>query len=422
MRATKEVSPKSLLALALAFAALPCLAQQYPPLPAAPSNSPPDMTQSANLQPAPLLAPGQLDALLAPVALYPDPLLSQILAASTYPLEIVEASRWLDQNHTLQSAPLVDAARSQGWDPSVAALVAFPDVLKNLDRDIRWTSSLGNAFLAQQGDVMDAVQRLRRRAQASGALQTSQEEAVTTETQGNQSAIDIEPADPQMIYVPQYDPMSVWGAPMDGFYPLPWYPGVAFGFGFGAGIGLDAYFGGCCAWGGGGWGWGWRPHWFDRNIYVDNYFLNRYGYQDFGGRNFQANGVWQHSPRHRLGVPYSGRDLAARFGNAHVPSVGQMGARYTAQFGSFQTMDRGGNAKRQFQLDRFGASGFERANTGGNRSVFSGIGSGGRARLEGGRGFAGMRGGYGGFRATPASSFRGGGASFHGGASRGRGR
>jgi len=422
MSATQVARSKWLTALAIFAVAMRCLAQTTSPLPPVPPDSPPNFIQAANGAPAPLLSPAQLEALVAPVALYPDPLLSQILAASTYPLEIVEASRWLSQNRSLQGATLVDAARTQGWDPSVAALVAFPDMLKNLDRDIRWTASLGNAFLAQQGDVMDAVQRLRRRAQASGALRSGQEERVTTETQGTQSAIDIEPADPQFIYVPQYDPMSVWGPPVEGYYPPAWYPGIAFGFGFGAGIGINAFFGGCCGWIGGGWGWGWGPRWFDRSIYVNNYFMNRYGYQGFGRGSFRPDGSWQHDPRHRLDVPYAGSDVAARFASARTPLLAGSARAQPTRGGFDLNANRAGNDFRPLESGRSGTGRFWQPSPNVNRSVFSGIGSGAGARLEGDRGFAAMRGGFGGYRPPRSFGLRGGGGSFHGGASRGRGR
>src|SRR5580698_4861557 len=134
---------------------------------------------------AQLLAPNQLDDLVAPVALYPDPLLGQILAASTYPLEISEAQQWLNQNSTLQGVQLMDAARAQNWDASVQALVAFPQALSLLSGNVRWTTDLGNAFLAQQSDVMNAVQRMRARAQANGRLNSNSQETVTTQTQGD---------------------------------------------------------------------------------------------------------------------------------------------------------------------------------------------------------------------------------------------
>jgi hypothetical protein len=175
-------------------------------------------------------APQQLDNLVAPIALYPDPLLGQVLAATTYPVELVEAQQWLQANSNLHGIQLTDAARQQNWDASVAALVAMPDVLTKLNQDIHWTTDLGNAFLAQPADVMAAVQRLRARAEANGKLQSNQQETVTTDTQGGQQAIEIQPADPQVIYVPVYDPMYVWGAPAWGAYPGLYYPYYGFGW------------------------------------------------------------------------------------------------------------------------------------------------------------------------------------------------
>src|SRR4029077_8292092 len=138
-------------------------------------------------QPQKTLTPAQLDSLVAPIALYPDPILSQVLVASTYPLEIVEAGRWLSQNSNLKGKQLTEAAAKQTWDASVQALVVLPDVLKRLDQDVGWTSDLGNAFLAQQQDVMDAVQRLRQKASAAGALQSTKEQTVSTATENNQT-------------------------------------------------------------------------------------------------------------------------------------------------------------------------------------------------------------------------------------------
>src|SRR5271168_1884194 len=165
------------------------------------------------------LTPDQLQDLVAPIALYPDTLLSQILAASTYPIEVVEAQQWLQQHRDLKGQKVLDEAKKQNWDPSVQALVAFPDVLTRLNQDIRWTTDLGNAFLAQQADVMAAIQRLRARAQANGKLRTTPQETVTTETQNGQTAIGIQPADPQVVYVPTYDPTYIWGPPAYGYYP-----------------------------------------------------------------------------------------------------------------------------------------------------------------------------------------------------------
>src|SRR5215469_9992293 len=175
------------LALLLLGTAPALMAQQPPPAPAAPTFSAP-----------------QLDDLVAPIALYPDPLLSQVLVASTYPLEVVEAQQWLEHNKSLTGADLMNAAKQQNWDASVQALVAFPDVLAKLNQDVRWTTDLGNAFLAQQSDVMQAVQHMRATAQASGKLAATPQQTVTSETQDGQTAITIEPANPQIIYVPTY--------------------------------------------------------------------------------------------------------------------------------------------------------------------------------------------------------------------------
>src|SRR3984957_5877005 len=164
--------------------------QDSPPAP----DQPGQVLQPGQLPPsAPPLNPQQLQDLVAPIALYPDNLLSQILAASTYPIEIVEAQQWLQQNRNLKGQALMDAAKQQNWDPSVQALVVFPDVLTRLNQDIRWTTDLGNAFLAQQADVMHAVQDMRAKAQANGKLNTTPQETVTTQTQNGQSAIVIQP-------------------------------------------------------------------------------------------------------------------------------------------------------------------------------------------------------------------------------------
>ena len=268
---------------------------------------------SAAVQP---FTPDQLDNLVAPIALYPDALLSQVLVASTYPLEIVEASQWLQQNRNLQGQQLLNAARQQNWDPSIQALVAFPDVLGRLASNADWTSDLGNAFLAQQADVMNAVQRMRAQAQAAGKLSSDSEQTVVAQSQGGRTVIEIAPADPQVIYVPQYNPEYIWGPPDWGYYPPLYYPAVGFGFGFGSGIFLGSYFGGWAGWGAGGWGgWGWGPNWFNCSVIQNSFFFNHYGFRGYGG-GFGRSGVWAHNPYHRLGVPYSNRGLATRYGGS----------------------------------------------------------------------------------------------------------
>jgi len=211
---------------AVAIAGQPLLAQQPPQLP--PPGQP--------------LAPDQLDGLVAPVALYPDPLLSQILVASTYPLELVQAWQWLQRNPGLTGAALTQAAQQQNWDPSIQALVVFPDLVKRLNQDITWTTNLGNAFLAQQPDVMEAVQRIRLKAEQAGKLSSTRQQRVTTTNDSGQPIIDIEPADPQMMYLPYYDPGSIWGPPLyypyaNWYYP-PFVGGAYFGFGMGIPMGL----------------------------------------------------------------------------------------------------------------------------------------------------------------------------------------
>ncbi len=315
-------------------------AQVPPPPPQAPPPAPP------NSQPAPTeptvvpLGPDQLDNLVAPIALYPDPLLGQVLAASTYPLELVEAQQWLQQNPNLKGLELINAAKQQNWDPSVQAMVAFPDVLAMLNRDISWTTNLGNAYLAQQNDVMDAVQRMRQRAQQNGRLASSPQQTVTTQTQNGQSAIVIEPTNPQVIYVPAYDPMYIWGPPIWGVYPPLWYPALSFGFGFGPGIFMSSFFPGFgFGYGLGGWalGWGWGLGWFGHSLFVNNFFFNHYGFHGFysGGfyrGAFPASGreAWQHDPYHRAGVGYGNARVSARYNNARFAegraTAGRMGA------------------------------------------------------------------------------------------------
>src|ERR1700741_1948452 len=148
------------------------------------------------------IPPAQLDSLVAPIALYPDPLLAQVLASSTYPLELIQLQQWLQKNSGLKDKALVDAVQKQPWDPSIQAMAALPDVVKRLADDIQWTTDLGNTFLAQQKDVMDAIQRMRAKAQSNGALQSNQQQKVETEVIENKSVIVVEQSNPQVVYVP----------------------------------------------------------------------------------------------------------------------------------------------------------------------------------------------------------------------------
>jgi hypothetical protein len=317
-----------------------------------PAAPPPARAQSQTL------APQQLENLVAPIALYPDPLLGQVLAACTYPVELVEAQQWLQANGNLHGQQLTDAARQQNWDASIQALVAMPDVLAKLNQDIQWSTDLGNAFLAQPADVMAAVQRLRARAQANGRLQSNQEETVTTQTQNGQQAIEIQPADPQVIYVPVYDPAYVWGPPLWGAYPPLYYP--YYGFGWYPPINIGLYFGGWWGWGWGGWGWGWGPNWFGGGLFINAGFFHHYGYGFggvYGGRfgaGFRGTTAWAHDPAHRMGAGYStaalnnrygaasqaSRIASARTGNYH--SFGAAGSSYRGGAGSVGSSYRGG--------------------------------------------------------------------------------
>src|SRR5512132_3925841 len=155
----------------------------------------------------PKLASGELDSLVAPIALYADPLLAQTLAASTYPLEIIQLQQWMEKNKNVKDKALADAVAKEPWDASVQAMAAFPDVVQRLAGNVQWTTDLGNAFLAQQADVMDAVQRMRAKAENKGALKTSAQQTVETKSvEGGKQVIVIEPADPEVVYVPSYDP------------------------------------------------------------------------------------------------------------------------------------------------------------------------------------------------------------------------
>ncbi len=287
-------------------------------------------------------SPEQLQQLVAPIALYLDSLVSQILAASTYPEQVVEADRWLQAHPGLKSDALGLAVDQQPWDPSVKALAAFPSVLGNMDKNLSWTSSLGDAYYNQQSDVMDAVQFMRRQAQKAGNLKTTEQQTVTTED----SNVSIEPVDRDVVYVPAYDPWLVYGYPIaewPGWYPYPgiWFGGPDLSFGVGFGIG---WFGGF------GWGWGhWGCDWHDRTVIYNrsryysrsNTFYNRSSY--YGGRDARGGRFGDHAgasgyhggaaPR-----PFSGDGQAAR---GYAEPRSQAGVRSNA----FSGYDHGGEER-----------------------------------------------------------------------------
>jgi hypothetical protein len=402
------------------------------------------------------IPPDQLDSLVAPIALYPDPLLAQALAASTYPLEIIQLQQWLDKNKNLKDKALADAVAKESWDPSIQALAALPDVVKRLADDIQWTTDLGNAFLAQQSDVMDAVQRMRKKAQDKGTLKSSEQQKVETQVIENKSVIIVEQADPQVVYVPSYDPVVVYGAPVYPYppiyYPPAGYYAAGMAISFGIGIAMGAFWGG---------GWGWGCGWggnnnvyinhnnnFNRNTNVGNGNRNNIGggnrnnigggnrpsnqpargngnralTQPVGGggdRGGNAGDRWQHNPEHRGGAPYRDRATADRFGGtARGDSLAnrQASARQQVgrQGGNLQS-NRGGRAATSDRArgagggnrtgggggaDRIGGRDLSRSG-GGNRDAFGGSArgyNGSSARSSGSRGASSMgsRGGGGG--------------------------
>lgn len=299
---------------------------------------------------APVFKPEEIEALVAPIALYPDSLLTQVLMASTYPLEIVQAARWVKANPKLTGDAAVKAVGDQPWDVSVKSLVAFPQILEPMNEKLDWTQKLGDAFLAQESDVLAAAQRLRTRAQQAGTLKSNEQQKVISEPApagSTQTIVRIEPANPQVIYVPAYNPTVVygsWGYPAYPPYAWPpppaYYPGAALATGLAWGVGLaaaGAIFG-SANWGGG-----------DVNIDVNRATnIDR----NFDRTNVQGGNKWQHDAGHRKGVAY--RDTASRekYGKNVAGAEGR--GDYRGREGTGQrTGDRGG--------DRSGDRGGERA-------------------------------------------------------------
>jgi hypothetical protein len=260
----------------------------------------------------------QLDSLVAPIALYPDPLLAQTLAASTYPLEIVLLQQWLEKNKTLKDKAFTDAVEKQTWDPSIQAMASLPDVVKQLATNISWTSDLGNAFLNQQSDVMDAVQRMRAKANAAGKLKSTPQMKVETKVVETKIVVVIEQADPKVIYVPTYNPTVVYGVSVYPYPPIYYPPATGAVLAFTAGVALGA------AWNN---GWGYNCGWENNNvnINVNNNYVNHYNKTNVNNVNnvnrTNVNNVntknantWQHDAKHRGGAPYSNKTMAQKYG------------------------------------------------------------------------------------------------------------
>jgi hypothetical protein len=415
---------------------------------------------TGSTQTAPAKIPAdQLDSLVAPIALYPDPLLAQALAASTYPLEIIQLQQWLGTHKNLTEKALADAVAKEDWDPSVQALAALPDVVKRLADDIQWTTDLGNAFLAQQSDVMDAVQRMRKKAQDNGNLKTTEQQKVETKVIESKSVIIVEQANPQVVYVPSYNPVVVYGP---AYYPYPpiYYPPVGYyaagvAISFGVGVAMGAFWSG---------GWGYGCGWGGNDININrnnNFYRNGGNGNNIGNGNRPSNqparggagnrpstqpvrgggnrpstlpagggagDKWQHNPQHRGGAPYRDRSTADRFGGAtRGDSLAnrQAGARQQVgrQGGNLSSARGGGGAG---VSNRTGGgnlgSGSNRAGGGGGDHIgsrdLSRSGGGNRDAFGGGsKGYSGSSARSGSSRGSSSMGSRGGG----GGMSRGGG-
>jgi hypothetical protein len=394
------------------------------------------------------IAPEQLESLVAPIALYPDPLLSQTLVASTYPLEIIQLQQWLEKHKTLKDKALADAVQKEPWDASIQAMAALPDVVKQLAENIKWTTDLGNAFLAQQSDVMDAVQRMRKKAQVGGNLKSSEQQKVETKEVASKEVIIIEQKNPEVVYVPSYNPTVVYGAPAYPYppiaYPPPGYYAAGMAISFGVGIAMGA------AWGG---GWGYNSGWGggnnNININNNNNFVKNSNRQNVSNRTGGGNS-WQHNPQHRGGAPYSNGATAKKFGgtargdsmtsrqakarqnqgqrSGGLQQAGDRGSLGSRQQPSRSDRSASGNRDRPAASDR-SSSGRDPGNRGagasnnsanrgngdrvGNRSTSGGGGSRDSGALGGGSGGSGGK-------SARASSSRGS-SSMSGGGSRGGG-
>jgi len=287
-----------------------------------------------------LFSAGELDQIAAPIALYPDPLVAQILMASTYPLEVVQAARFAHDNAGLKGDPLDEALKKQAWDDSVKSLVTFPQVLAMMNEKLDWTQKLGDAFLAQQKDLMDAVQRLRAKAEAQGNLKTTKEQTVTVEPapaappsapqtpgasqavvvqQAPPTVITIVPTNPQVVYVPTYNPTIVYGAwpypayPPYSYYP-PGYTAAAAAFTFAAGVAVGSALWGNCNWRGG-----------DVNVNVNTYNSYNKSVNTVARPTTQpaqgGNQSWQHNAEHRKGVQYRDSSSQQRYGKTAQPGA-----------------------------------------------------------------------------------------------------
>jgi hypothetical protein len=333
----------------------------------------------------------QLNGLVAPVALFPDPLLAQVLVAATYPLQIVEAHQWLQQNKAKSVEERVGAAKERSWDPSVQAMVTFDDLLERMAKNIKWTTDLGNAFLDEQERTMDAVQSMRLKAKEAGKLDSTPEQTVEIVREVEREVIIIQPANPQVIHVPVYNPVVIWGPWVNPWMPMFWpMPpmgmGMWMGFGMGMSIGMAW---GCC-------GWGWGMGWGRGNVVINNNFFVRNNFPGNnvnigggGGNNINVGGGggigggrerisdWRHEPANRQGVPYRSPETADRVRQGAGDRMG--GARDRA--GSNPRLQGGDGRPQLGGSGGLGPGSGNRPQLGGSGGI--GSGSGNRPQLGG---------------------------------------
>lgn len=248
----------------------------------------------------------QLEQLVAPIALYPDALLMQILMAATYPIEIVEADRFMRKNPSLKDKALEEKLLEEDWDPSVKSLCTLPDVLKKMSENLDWTQDLGDAFLGQKSEILDTVQVMRGKANDAGTLKTTEQQVVTVK---EEKIIVIESASPEVVYVPTYSPTAVYpGWYYPSWYYPPMYPYYPVGAGlvtFGVGVAVGA-----ALWGGCHWGWG------RGNVYINHNSYNNFNRNtNINHNNLSGNrGSWNHDASHRGGVNYKNSATASQYG------------------------------------------------------------------------------------------------------------
>ena len=276
--------------------------------------------ETTTTEEAPKIPNEQLDSLVAPIALYPDAMLAQTLAASTYPLEVMQLDQWMEKNKNLKDKALVDAVAKQPWDPSVQSMAAFPDVVQRMAENIQWMTDVGNAVLAQQKDVMDAVQRMRAKAQGTGNLKTGSEQKVETKTsQSGQQVIVVEQANPEAAYVPSYDPAVVYGAAPAEYpyypYSYPGYqPGTALAWGSAIAVGG--------VWANNNWG---NCDWDDGNVNINNNNNFNKNYNKNVNKTGAGQGnSWQHNPQHRGNAPYANKQTANKYGGKTAGGAGAL--------------------------------------------------------------------------------------------------